>query len=425
MATGEDCGTVLEEWLQDHQNLPAEVVHLFEEVAAKDKLYVQYKSQIDRYDNTLQKQVKTHGSLAPHPKESEYGTNILGLYDQAETIQDEKLALLEKTVKLMNRSVDRLDAKMKPIVKAGQLTEDSIPQPSQPIPFGARDTNSAALTNLAAARLNSAYHQAMPNVAQPVPPRIPQIAVTSSAHPRNSTPATPASAAVHLHQAQARRERESSAGAIDSKRRRTLGPSLAGSMPASSSNLRQSSLGPGTPGATSPAARGSSAGPRSNPSVFNAATVKKPVPSGTAANKKLAPHEKLRRLKAHTAPKGLRRTASGHPLKNSKHRHRGEDDEDSVMSSAENSSHRSISEVPSHDADGGEERDDDAGDDDQKYCFCQTVSYGDMVACENEACRYEWFHFKCVGITRAPPEGYRWYCSDCEAKGFKSGMGPP
>ena len=423
MAHSEDCGTVLEEWLQDHQNLPAEIVHLFEEVAAKDKLFVQYKSQIDRYDNTLQKQVKAHGSLTPHSKEGEYATSIQTLYDQVELVQDEKTALLEKAVKLMTRSVDRLDAKMKPMVKAGLLPEDAIPQPSRPIPFGARDTNSAALTNLAAHRLNQAYHQAMPNIAQPVPMRVPQISVTSNLNPRTSAPATPASAAVHLQQAQTRRERESSAGAVDSKRRRTLGPSLAGSMPSSSSNLRQSSLGPHTPGTTTPAARGSSAGPRSNPHVPTASTVKKPAPSSAAGNKKLAPHEKLRRMKAHAAPKGLKRTASGHPVKHSKHRPRGEDDEDSVLSSTENSSHRSVSEVPSHDADPNE-RDDDAGDDDQKYCFCQTVSYGDMVACENDACRYEWFHFKCVGITKAPPDGYRWYCSDCEAKGFKSGMAP-
>ena len=31
------------------------------------------------------------------------------------------------------------------------------------------------------------------------------------------------------------------------------------------------------------------------------------------------------------------------------------------------------------------------------------VSYGDMVACDNEDCPYEWFHYPCVGIT-APPK---------------------
>lgn len=32
------------------------------------------------------------------------------------------------------------------------------------------------------------------------------------------------------------------------------------------------------------------------------------------------------------------------------------------------------------------------------FCFCKRVSFGDMVACENEECPIEWFHFGCVGL---------------------------
>lgn len=46
-----------------------------------------------------------------------------------------------------------------------------------------------------------------------------------------------------------------------------------------------------------------------------------------------------------------------------------------------------------------------------RYCVCQNVSYGDMVACDNRECPYEWFHYACVGIT-APPKG-KWYCPQC------------
>ena len=73
-----------------------------------------------------------------------------------------------------------------------------------------------------------------------------------------------------------------------------------------------------------------------------------------------------------------------------------------------------------------------------RYCICNQVSYGDMVACDNEdvslvilhalflgkrrteplnpsefqfQCLYEWFHYPCVGIT-APPKG-KWYCPNC------------
>lgn len=51
------------------------------------------------------------------------------------------------------------------------------------------------------------------------------------------------------------------------------------------------------------------------------------------------------------------------------------------------------------------------GDDDELYCFCQQVSYGEMVGCDNENCKYEWFHYGCVGL-KEPPVG-AWFCPDC------------
>lgn len=82
-----------------------------------------------------------------------------------------------------------------------------------------------------------------------------------------------------------------------------------------------------------------------------------------------------------------------------------------------------------------------------RYCICNQVSYGDMVACDNEAvsqtfiqpstnqfdhrhpllyiilhpylyisylqCPFEWFHYPCVGITQSPKG--KWYCPKCTA----------
>ncbi len=45
------------------------------------------------------------------------------------------------------------------------------------------------------------------------------------------------------------------------------------------------------------------------------------------------------------------------------------------------------------------------------YCFCQRVSFGEMVGCDNDDCKYEWFHYECVGL-KEPPKG-KWYCPDC------------
>jgi hypothetical protein len=49
--------------------------------------------------------------------------------------------------------------------------------------------------------------------------------------------------------------------------------------------------------------------------------------------------------------------------------------------------------------------------DEQLYCFCQQVSYGEMIACDGENCKNEWFHYECVGLNE-PPKGV-WYCPDC------------
>ncbi|GME74501.1 unnamed protein product [Ambrosiozyma monospora] len=48
------------------------------------------------------------------------------------------------------------------------------------------------------------------------------------------------------------------------------------------------------------------------------------------------------------------------------------------------------------------------------YCYCQQVSYGEMVGCDGENCEKEWFHLPCTGLTE-PPKG-EWYCDDCKAK---------
>ncbi|TEB38546.1 hypothetical protein FA13DRAFT_1655832 [Coprinellus micaceus] len=53
-------------------------------------------------------------------------------------------------------------------------------------------------------------------------------------------------------------------------------------------------------------------------------------------------------------------------------------------------------------------------EDNKRYCFCKGVSYGEMVACDGEACEGEWFHYPCVGLN-SPPSG-DWYCDDCKAK---------
>ncbi|THG99853.1 hypothetical protein EW145_g7188 [Phellinidium pouzarii] len=63
----------------------------------------------------------------------------------------------------------------------------------------------------------------------------------------------------------------------------------------------------------------------------------------------------------------------------------------------------------------GAEGDADADNDDGKiYCFCDNVSYGEMIGCDQPGCEREWFHLVCIGLSEAP-KGL-WYCDDCVAK---------
>ena len=49
-------------------------------------------------------------------------------------------------------------------------------------------------------------------------------------------------------------------------------------------------------------------------------------------------------------------------------------------------------------------------DNEERYCTCNGVSFGNMIACDNNHCPTEWFHLECVGLTRAPTG--KWFCSD-------------
>jgi hypothetical protein len=40
--------------------------------------------------------------------------------------------------------------------------------------------------------------------------------------------------------------------------------------------------------------------------------------------------------------------------------------------------------------------------DEPTYCYCNGVSYGEMIACDADGCAKEWFHLTCSGLKEAP-----------------------
>jgi hypothetical protein len=49
-----------------------------------------------------------------------------------------------------------------------------------------------------------------------------------------------------------------------------------------------------------------------------------------------------------------------------------------------------------------------------RYCTCNQVSFGRMIACDNPQCQIEWFHFACVKLEEEPKG--KWFCEKCRPK---------
>ncbi|KJK74228.1 hypothetical protein H634G_10374 [Metarhizium anisopliae BRIP 53293] len=64
----------------------------------------------------------------------------------------------------------------------------------------------------------------------------------------------------------------------------------------------------------------------------------------------------------------------------------------------------------------GDDEDGDIDGDEPTYCYCNSVSYGEMVACDADDCKREWFHLACVGLKVAPGSRTKWYCEDCKER---------
>ena len=46
----------------------------------------------------------------------------------------------------------------------------------------------------------------------------------------------------------------------------------------------------------------------------------------------------------------------------------------------------------------------DNDEDDNMYCYCQRKSFGEMIGCDNDDCKFQWFHLSCVNVKPPLPE---------------------
>lgn len=83
-------------------NLPAEIAHLLEEIQAKDRTVEECRNIITARDSSIQKFLKANGASQSNPKEDAYVKNIIANFEKAENVQQEKIALAERSTHLVS-----------------------------------------------------------------------------------------------------------------------------------------------------------------------------------------------------------------------------------------------------------------------------------------------------------------------------------
>lgn len=412
-----DPGLILDDWINRVQNLPEEIRFIQEEIADKDRQHAECLRLIEDRDGKIQKWIKSNGSHEPNPKEELLRAQVRENYHRIDQLSKEKVALHHKQQVIMDKHLRNLDIQMKQLfdrAEPGFTDPDEVPSLLRPsaanhsIPSARTLTMNTALTanGPPSTPIHVAHSSSNPALARL--PNHPNIRHAQAQQHASSAPATPA-ASIILN-----RQRESSAGPSTKRGPRTN--SGLGTVPVTSSGLaRHASLGPGTPKGNAASGAGSvvragSAGPRSG--SVKAATIaggrrgtptaiarKKTINKSSLSRVKKAPN---RNSPAPTADSDLSDVGSGS----------GEEDDGLDARS------RGTPTADGKDGDGddilGDADDDEEGSDDKKYCLCHNVSYGDMVACDNSNCPFEWFHWSCVGL-KSEPNG-KWYCPVCTEK---------
>ncbi|KAK9313324.1 inhibitor of growth proteins N-terminal histone-binding-domain-containing protein [Lipomyces starkeyi] len=378
-----DAAYVLEQFQQELANVPEEVAHYLEEIKTKDIKLYNLKKRIQHNDNAIQKHIRAHGSLAENPKESQYNTKVITDFETAMKLQEEKCELATKLNDLVARHLKRLDIEIKklqndgilapstePIILTSMRALSTVPNTHNVAQAAAGAAQATAVVQAVAAVGHHHHHQKR---LSPIPQGS---GVVRGATPADIAAANAASMAANMQ----RPTKKQKIGSGISSLRGTPGVGNA------ASSLSASML-------TGQATGGLGAG-----LIAGAATPGAMDYTGGIGDRSAAVAIVNQISRSGLVPRSAASAITAASLKGS------------LSTSNNRSSQKSSAQQSAEDEEEDEENNDSA-----LYCFCQQVSYGDMVACDNPDCQYEWFHYGCVGL-KAPPSGV-WYCSTaCQEK---------
>ena len=414
MALAEDAASVLEEFVQNVANLPAEIAHLLEEIQAKDRVVQECRSDAASRDASIQKYIKANGAGQVNPKDDYHSKAVLADYDKAQIYQEEKISLGDRAALLLDRQIKRLDLKIRDLQNEGAIAID--PQLPSLINNTSSTLNSrlpplTTSTSGASTPLHPLSGNAGPSTTIANNP-LSRLVTQPTRQPSPLTTTAPITSTSSLAAPSTSRSTARSPSTDTSKRRRLNASHL--SIPATSSSLRQSSLGPGTPkGGSSalPNSRSGSAGPRPQSGTA--------LKTSSKSSSHRPPHQRISHLNPSQTKSGGGGSSKKRNRPSKQRQHLTFSSKDGSTGDGNESSFNG-SEVDADgmdldvDGDGMEDGDEGEVDDKKLYCTCQKISSGDMVACDNEDCPYEWFHWACVGVKEEPKGA--WFCDICKAK---------
>ncbi|GJC91830.1 chromatin modification-related protein [Colletotrichum higginsianum] len=406
-----DPAIILDDWLNRVQNLPEEIRFLQDEIADRDRQYCDCVKLIEDRDGKIQKWIRANGSHETNPREETMRSQMRDNFIRADTLATEKIALTQKLQIIMDKHLRNLDQHIKMLydrAEPGFNDPDECPSLIRPsaanhsAPSG-RSVNPAS--HLVGTAITATPLNPIVNSSSPITARVgnPQIRNAQSQQHASSAPATPAASMILNRQA-----RESSAGPGVARRRGALGPSLdwaaspqhravwRGIRPWAQAHRKAPPVLGQTVLSSSTKASSVSGVRKGTPGV---ASRKKPINGNKSSLSRVKKAPGSRNSPASTADSELSDADSGS----------GDEGDRTRIDRASGTPARDGKDVD-HDDSLLDVEDDEAGDD-KKYCTCQNVSFGDMVACDNEDCPYEWFHWSCVGL-KSEPNG-TWFCPVC------------
>src|SRR5580692_2119531 len=99
----QDAAAVLDDFVNRVANLPEEIKHMQDEIAAKERQIQICMDVINSRDASIQKWIRINTSSVVNPKEEQLRKTVLENYDKVQILQEEKCALAQKTQQAMDR----------------------------------------------------------------------------------------------------------------------------------------------------------------------------------------------------------------------------------------------------------------------------------------------------------------------------------